>query len=135
MISRILFNLLKIPQILKRPAILLIRMYQALHGSFFMGVCRFEPTCSHYAVEAIETRGLGLGILLTAGRIARCQPFCKGGWDPVPQGPVPDGPIRSARYTGFTAGPLLRGFGSAGNAGARNRAALAPHSPLGESLE
>jgi putative membrane protein insertion efficiency factor len=126
MISRFL---LKIP---KAVAILLIRMYQALHGSFFMGVCRFEPTCSHYAVEAIETRGLGMGILLTAGRIARCQPFCKGGWDPVPRGPVPAGPVR---YTGFTAGPLLRGFGSAGNAGARNRVSLAPHSPLGESLE
>jgi uncharacterized protein len=126
MISRLL---LRIP---KGIVILLIRMYQALHGSFFMGVCRFEPTCSHYAVEAIETRGLGMGILLTAGRIARCQPFCKGGWDPVPQSPVPAGPVRS---TGRTAGPLLRGFGAAGNAGARNRVSLAPHSPLGESLE
>ncbi len=102
MISR---TLLSIP---KGIAILLIRMYQALHGSFFMGVCRFEPTCSHYAVEAIETRGLGMGILLAAGRIARCQPFCKGGWDPVPRDPSP---------------------------GLRKRVSLAPHSPLGESLE
>ncbi len=72
---------------LKSFAILLIRMYQALHTSFFTGVCRFEPTCSHYAVEAIETRGLGMGVLLTTWRIARCQPFCKGGWDPVPAAP------------------------------------------------
>ena len=112
MISRFL---IKLP---KAFAILLIRMYQALHGSFFMGVCRFEPTCSHYAVEAIETRGLGMGILLTAGRIARCQPFCKGGWDPVPRDSSPSGP---GRDNGF--------------AGARIRASLAPHSPLGESLE
>ena len=76
--------------LIKGLAIFLIRMYQALHGSFFMGVCRFEPTCSHYAVEAIETRGLGKGILLTAFRIARCQPFCKGGWDPVPAPHKPD---------------------------------------------
>ena len=113
MSSRILLNPLRIPQILKRLAILLIRMYQALHGSFFMGVCRFEPTCSHYAVEAIETRGLGMGILLTAGRIARCQPFCKGGWDPVPASPADWDPIP----------------------GRRIRVSLAPHSPLGESLE
>jgi uncharacterized protein len=76
-------------------AILLIRMYQALHGSFFMGCCRFQPTCSHYAVEAIQTRGLGTGLALTAYRLARCQPFCKGGWDPVPAAPS----FRSATRT------------------------------------
>jgi uncharacterized protein len=74
--------------LLKSFAILLIRMYQALHTSFFTGVCRFEPSCSHYAVEAIEKRGLGMGVLLTAWRIARCQPFCKGGFDPVPEAPA-----------------------------------------------
>ncbi|HKP94937.1 MAG TPA: membrane protein insertion efficiency factor YidD [Fibrobacteria bacterium] len=58
-----------------------------------MGCCRFEPTCSHYAVEAIETRGLGMGILLTAFRIARCHPFCKGGWDPVPVAPGARDPV------------------------------------------
>jgi putative membrane protein insertion efficiency factor len=70
--------------LVKKLAILLIRMYQAMHGAFYMGCCRFEPTCSHYAVEAIETRGLGMGVLLSAYRILRCHPFCKGGWDPVP---------------------------------------------------
>ncbi|MEO7426051.1 MAG: membrane protein insertion efficiency factor YidD [Fibrobacteria bacterium] len=73
--------------ILKSSLVFLIRIYQALHGSFFIGCCRFEPTCSHYAVEAIETRGMGRGLLLTAFRIARCHPFCKGGWDPVPTAP------------------------------------------------
>lgn len=61
-----------------------IRAYQAVHGSFFMGCCRFHPTCSQYAVEALETRGVGMGMLLTIFRIGRCHPFCKGGWDPVP---------------------------------------------------
>lgn len=69
---------------MKPLAILLIRFYQALHGSFFFGNCRFHPTCSQYAVEAIETRGMFMGIALTAYRLVRCQPFCKGGWDPVP---------------------------------------------------
>ncbi|MDB5103353.1 MAG: hypothetical protein JWP91_1042 [Fibrobacteres bacterium] len=78
-------------------AIFIIRMYQALHGSFYLGCCRFEPSCSHYAVEAIESHGVGRGILLSAFRIARCHPFCKGGWDPVPAGPVrtPGAPARS----------------------------------------
>ncbi len=71
----------------KTLAIFLIRIYQALHGSFFTGCCRFEPSCSHYAMEAIETRGMAKGILLSAFRIARCHPFCKGGWDPVPSVP------------------------------------------------
>lgn len=70
-------------------AVFLIRMYQSLHGAFYSGCCRFEPSCSHYAVEAIETRGLGLGVLLSAWRIARCHPFCKGGFDPVPPAPRP----------------------------------------------
>ncbi len=66
------------------PVVFLIRCYQALHGSFFHGVCRFHPTCSQYAIEAIETRGLLTGAGLAAWRIARCHPFCKGGFDPVP---------------------------------------------------
>ncbi len=111
MISRFLLSLPK------RSALLLIRMYQALHGSFYLGCCRFEPSCSHYAAEAIETRGLGMGILLSAWRIARCQPFCKGGWDPVPSRPAASAP-------GFRFGPT-----------GRIRIRLASHSPLGESLE
>lgn len=48
-------------------------------------MCRFEPTCSGYALEAIRTRGIFVGGALTTWRICRCQPFCKGGHDPVPQ--------------------------------------------------
>jgi len=46
--------------------------------------CRFLPTCSEYAIEAVEQRGIVIGAALAARRIARCHPFCEGGYDPVP---------------------------------------------------
>jgi hypothetical protein len=64
--------------------ILPIRAYQYIHPSFFRGTCRFYPTCSHYAIEAIETHGALKGFYLAIFRIIRCNPFCKGGYDPVP---------------------------------------------------
>jgi putative membrane protein insertion efficiency factor len=69
---------------MKPVVIFILRCYQALHGSFFWGSCRFHPTCSHYAVEAIESHGVVRGVFLSAWRVMRCQPFCDGGWDPVP---------------------------------------------------
>lgn len=48
-------------------------------------VCRFYPTCSSYAIEAFEKRGFFVGMILTAYRILRCNPFCQGGYDPVPE--------------------------------------------------
>lgn len=65
--------------------ILLIRAYQSLHIAFFRGSCRFHPTCSHYAIEALELHGAAKGSLLSTWRILRCQPFCRGGFDPVPE--------------------------------------------------
>lgn len=47
--------------------------------------CRFYPTCSSYGIEAIEKHGSLKGSYLTAKRICRCQPLCKGGYDPVPE--------------------------------------------------
>ncbi len=47
--------------------------------------CRYEPTCSAYAVEAIERHGAGRGFLLAAWRLLRCNPFSHGGFDPVPR--------------------------------------------------
>ncbi|MBR2044480.1 MAG: membrane protein insertion efficiency factor YidD [Clostridia bacterium] len=47
--------------------------------------CRFYPTCSAYAIEALEIHGAFKGSLLSAWRILRCNPFCKGGVDPVPE--------------------------------------------------
>jgi putative membrane protein insertion efficiency factor len=47
--------------------------------------CRFVPTCSEYAIEAVRTRGLVVGIALGVWRILRCQPLCRAGYDPVPR--------------------------------------------------
>lgn len=47
--------------------------------------CRFVPTCSEYAMQAIETRGVIVGLALSVWRLLRCNPFCRGGYDPVPQ--------------------------------------------------
>ena len=64
--------------------IFLVRIYQAI-GSPIMGrYCRFQPTCSHYSVEALQRHGALRGTWLTVWRIARCQPFGGFGWDPVP---------------------------------------------------
>ena len=62
----------------------LIRAYQLLIAPLFSGACRFEPTCSVYAREAIERYGLMGGCRLAASRLLRCHPFRKGGFDPVP---------------------------------------------------
>ncbi len=71
---------------MKRVCIALIRFYQKYlsplksHPS-----CRFTPTCSAYAIEAFTKRGFFVGFGLTVWRILRCNPFCKGGYDPVPE--------------------------------------------------
>ncbi len=61
-----------------------IRVYQAVGSPFFGRHCRFQPTCSHYAVEAIEQHGSIRGSWLTVRRLLRCHPFGAAGWDPVP---------------------------------------------------
>lgn len=70
---------------MKHIAIFLIKTYQRTLGQLHPRVCRFEPTCSHYAIEAIEQHGVLKGSLLTTWRILRCQPLCAGGFDPVPR--------------------------------------------------
>ncbi|MGH9376326.1 MAG: membrane protein insertion efficiency factor YidD [Terriglobia bacterium] len=62
----------------------LIRGYQVLVSPALPGSCRFYPTCSAYAIEAIETRGLRRGIWLSMRRLARCHPWGGHGYDPVP---------------------------------------------------
>ena len=66
-------------------ALLLIRVYQATLSRYVPGGCRFHPSCSHYAHEAIEVHGLWRGGLLAARRLARCHPLHPGGMDPVPR--------------------------------------------------
>lgn len=61
-----------------------IRLYQRWISPWTPAMCRFRPTCSQYTVEAIEHHGIFKGALLGTWRLLRCNPFAKGGWDPVP---------------------------------------------------
>ena len=61
-----------------------IIFYQKHISVFSTGCCRFVPTCSEYAYEAIEKHGVFKGLFLAVKRFLRCNPFCKGGFDPVP---------------------------------------------------
>ena len=64
---------------------ILIRAYQLVLSPLLGPRCRFYPSCSHYAIEAIESHGALRGSWLSAKRICRCHPFNPGGFDPVPQ--------------------------------------------------
>jgi putative membrane protein insertion efficiency factor len=70
--------------VIARALVGLIRVYQGVHVAFFRGSCRFYPTCSHYAYQAIARHGLLKGGGMSVWRILRCQPFHPGGFDPVP---------------------------------------------------
>lgn len=65
-------------------AVRLIGFYQHALSPYWPGACRYSPTCSHYAQEAIETHGLLRGGWLAAKRLGRCQPWGGEGYDPVP---------------------------------------------------
>ena len=67
------------------PLIGLVKFYQLCISPFTPPSCRFTPTCSAYAIEAIQKRGAFVGTLLSIWRILRCNPLCKGGYDPVPE--------------------------------------------------
>jgi putative membrane protein insertion efficiency factor len=69
---------------MKNILIKMIRSYQKIPGDFHNN-CRFIPTCSNYAIEAITVHGSVKGSFLAAKRILRCNPFCKSGYDPVPK--------------------------------------------------
>ena len=66
------------------PLILLIRIYQWVISPIIGPKCRYQPTCSHYAVEALKKHGPFKGFWLAIRRIARCLPWGGSGWDPVP---------------------------------------------------
>ncbi len=63
---------------------LLIRGYQKAISPGLGNLCRYEPSCSHYAYEAIERHGAIRGVALAARRLGRCRPFGSSGYDPVP---------------------------------------------------
>ncbi|MEO0094788.1 MAG: membrane protein insertion efficiency factor YidD [candidate division WOR-3 bacterium] len=64
--------------------LLLIQFYQNTIGVILPDTCRFTPSCSHYTIEAITRFGIFKGGLMGISRILRCNPFCRGGYDPVP---------------------------------------------------
>lgn len=74
-----MFSLL--PSLVLRGA---IRLYQLTLAYFFVGACRFEPSCSAYAAEAVARHGAFKGSYLAAHRFCRCGPWTPGGYDPVP---------------------------------------------------
>jgi putative membrane protein insertion efficiency factor len=70
---------------LKKVVIFPIKLYKRFVSPFLPDSCRFTPSCSSYAVSAIEKHGIIAGFFLAFYRILRCNPFCKGGIDPVPE--------------------------------------------------
>jgi putative membrane protein insertion efficiency factor len=72
------------PGFFARALMLLVGLYRRWISPFTPPSCRFTPTCSGYALEALRTHGFLKGSALSAWRILRCNPFVKGGYDPVP---------------------------------------------------
>ena len=70
---------------MKTILMLLIKFYRGAISPYLPKACRFTPTCSEYGLEAIGKFGAIKGSLLTVYRILRCNPFCRGGYDPVPE--------------------------------------------------
>lgn len=83
--------------------IALVRAYRLLLSPWLGSACRFTPTCSLYSIEALERHGAAKGSYLTLRRIARCNPWCDGGYDPVP----PVKPVKDVSlFTHLFAPPL-----------------------------
>lgn len=70
---------------MKKLLIGLIHSYQRFISPIFPPTCRYYPTCSTYMIDAIKMHGIFLGLLMGMARIIRCNPFIKGGVDPVPE--------------------------------------------------
>lgn len=62
----------------------LLGLYKAAVSPFLPPACRFEPSCSDYMTQAVKRYGVLRGIWMGTKRLLRCQPFCEGGYDPVP---------------------------------------------------
>lgn len=71
--------------VFRKIVVLFIRFYQLAISPMFPSSCRFQPTCSHYAITAVERFGVLKGGWMASKRIGRCHPWNEGGWDPVPE--------------------------------------------------
>ncbi len=69
---------------IRRALIALVKAYRLLLSPWLGSACRFEPTCSAYALDALQLHGAAVGSYLTVVRLARCHPWCTGGNDAVP---------------------------------------------------
>jgi len=69
---------------MKTLLIFLVKVYQKTISRLFPGVCRYEPSCSQYTIEALQTHGVFKGLYLGTKRILRCHPWGGEGFDPVP---------------------------------------------------
>jgi len=70
--------------VLQKLILIVIKFYQTLLSPFLPPVCRFYPTCSEYAYQAVCKHGFLIGLYLSLKRISKCHPFNPGGFDPVP---------------------------------------------------
>lgn len=66
-----------------RCCVILLKGYKRYLSPLFPPSCRFTPTCSEYAIDAVRSRGIARGLVLTVYRLLRCHPFARGGYDPV----------------------------------------------------
>ena len=73
----------------RQALIVVVRAYRLLFKPWLGSACRFEPTCSAYALVALERHGAAAGAYLATRRLLRCQPWCDGGCDPVPDAAPP----------------------------------------------
>ncbi len=74
----------RVSRLLAKPLIGLVKLYRLVISPWLGGNCRFQPTCSTYAIEALQTHGVFRGTWLAARRIGRCHPWGGSGYDPVP---------------------------------------------------
>jgi len=65
--------------------IAVVKAYRLVLSPWLGSSCRFTPTCSAYALQALESHGAGTGSYLTLKRLSRCHPWCRGGYNPVPE--------------------------------------------------
>ncbi len=73
---------------MQRVVIGALRIYKQVISPLLPSACRFSPTCSEYMAEAVKIHGVSRGVWMGLKRLGRCHPFCHGGYDPVPGGPV-----------------------------------------------
>ncbi len=74
---------------MKRVLLSALRFYKAQVSPALPPACRYSPTCSEYAIEAVERYGAWRGTIMALRRVISCNPFARGGYDPVPQKPQP----------------------------------------------